>query len=71
MEFLVKYDEAKIAIQEIVDMPDRYIDLLIKLLHQNKGILSERKRKHFEQLTDVELSRIENVFREIFPSPKI
>jgi len=40
MVFLVKYDETKAAIQEIVDMPDRYIDLLIKLLHQNKGVLS-------------------------------
>mgnify|MGYP001545365566 FL=1 len=71
MEFLVKYDEAKTAIQEIVDMPDRYIDLLIKLLHQNKGLLSERKRKHFTQLTDSELSRIETVFREVFPSSNI
>lgn len=68
MEFLVKYDDAKTAIQEIVDMPDRYIDLLIKLLHQNKGKLSERKRKHFGQLTEHELSQIEAVFREVFPS---
>jgi hypothetical protein len=68
MEFLVKYDEAKIAIQEIVDMPDQYIDLLIKLLHQNKGILSERKRKHFEQLTDSEISQIQAVFKQVFPS---
>lgn len=66
MEFLVKYDETKAAIQEIVDMPDRYIDLLIKLLHQNKGVLSGRKRKNFEQLTDHELSQIEAVFKEIF-----
>jgi len=66
MEFLVKYDEAKAAIQEIVDMPDQHIDLLIKLLHQNKGVLSARKRKSFERLTDHELSQIEAVFREIF-----
>jgi len=70
MEFLVKYDEAKSAIQEIVDMPDRYIDLLIKLLHQNKGVLSGRKRQHFERLTDRELSQIETIFKDIF-SPKV
>ncbi len=68
MEFLVKYDEVKAAIQEIVDMPDRYIDLLIKILHQNKGGLSGRKRKNFERLTDHEISQIEAVFKEIFSS---
>lgn len=66
MEFLVKYDEVKAAIQDVVDMPDRYIDLLIKLLHQNKGVLSVRKRQHFERLTDEELSQIEAVFKDIF-----
>jgi hypothetical protein len=66
MEFLVKYDEVKAAVQEIVDMPDRYIDLLIKLLHQNKGMLSARKRKNFERLTDDEVSRIEAAFKDIF-----
>ena len=49
-------------------MPDRYIDLLIKLLHQNKEVLSGRKRQHFERLTDRALSQIETVFKEIFSS---
>lgn len=66
MEFLMKYDEIKLSAQEIVDMPDRDMDLLIKLLHQNKGELSSRKRKLFEKLTDQEISQIETVFRKIF-----
>ena len=66
MEFLLKYDEAKAAIQEIVDMPDKDIDLMIKFLHQNKGILASRKRKHFDKLTDDEINQMEKVFKEIF-----
>ena len=66
MEFLLKYDEAKAAIQEIVDMPDKDIDLMIKFLHQNKGMLAGRKRKHFDKLTDDEINQMENVFKEIF-----
>jgi hypothetical protein len=47
--FLVMYDKAKGAIQEIVDLPDRQIDLFISLCIQSNGKLSARKREsHFE-----------------------
>jgi hypothetical protein len=66
MDFLMKYDEVKAAIQGIVDMPDRNIDMMIKFLHQNKGELAARKRKYFEELTDDEIARIQSNFKEIF-----
>ena len=66
MEFLLKYDEVKHGIQEIVDMPDKDIDLMIKFLHQNRGILSLRKRKNFEKLSPGEISQMESLFKEIF-----
>ena len=69
MEFLVKYDEAKIAIQYIVDMPDKDIDLLIRLLHQNKGMFPARKRKHFEKLTDDEILQMQTAFQNAFNMP--
>ncbi len=69
MEFLVKYDEVKSAIQEIVDMPDKDTDLMIKFLHQNKGVLATRKRKNFEKLTDPEIAKMESAFKEIFNIP--
>lgn len=43
LAFLAKYDETKKAIQEIVDMPDRQIDLFIRFCLQNNGRLSVRK----------------------------
>lgn len=60
LSFLAKYDEAKSAIQEIVDMPDRKIDLFIRFCLQNNGRLSARKRvSQFDFLTDEEVTAME------------
>ncbi len=60
LNFLISYDRTKAAIQDIVDMPDRRIDLFIRLCLQNNGRLSGGKRRsHFDMLTDEEVSRLE------------
>jgi Fic family protein len=60
LTFLVNYDRTKRAIQEILDMPDRSIDLFIRLCLQNRGRLSQRKREDaFPSLTDAEVARME------------
>jgi Fic family protein len=60
LAFLANYDTTKKVIQEIVDMPDRQIDLFIRLCLQNNGRLSMGKRKsNFNSLTDEEISRME------------
>ncbi len=65
LDFLAKYDRTKQGIQDVVDMPDRLIDLFIHLCLQNNGRLSERKRDtHFKFLTDSELAALENAVRE-------
>jgi len=65
LSFLASYDGAKRAIQAIIDMPDRLIDLFIQLCLQNNGRLSMRKRAgHFNFLTDEELSSMEQAVRE-------
>ena len=65
LTFLVNYDHTKAAIQEIVDMPDRLIDLFIKLCLQNHGSLSARKRAaHFDFLQDDELSLLEQAVND-------
>ena len=61
LQFLSNYDRAKSEIQAIVDMPDRLIDLFIRLCWQNQGKLSERKRKkHFPELTEGEIIKLES-----------
>lgn len=65
LSFLANYDNTKKAIQDIIDMPDRLIDLFIQLCLQNKGSLSARKRSaHFDFLTDEELSAMEQAVRD-------
>jgi Fic family protein len=65
LSFLAHYDNTKKAIQEIIDMPDRLIDLFIQLCLQNNGSLSDRKRAaHFDFLADEELLAMEQAVKE-------
>jgi hypothetical protein len=65
LNFLVNYDKTKKAIQDIIDMPDRLIDLFIQLCLQNNGSLSARKRtSHFDFLTDEELAAMEQAVKD-------
>ncbi|MCL2648889.1 MAG: Fic family protein, partial [Phycisphaerales bacterium] len=67
LKFLQSYDTTKEALQEIVDMPDRFIDLFIRLCLQNHGTLSAGKRKsHFEKLTNEEVSKMEAVVKAAY-----
>jgi hypothetical protein len=67
LTFLANYDQTKKAIQEIVDMPDRKIDLFIQACLQNNGRLSTRKRtSHFELLSDEEVTRMEDAVRSAY-----
>jgi hypothetical protein len=66
-EYLRNYDRARSIIQEIVDMPDRLLDLFITVSLQNRGKLSGKKRKAvFSMLTDEEVEKMENCIQEIF-----
>lgn len=61
LAFLASYDR---ICQDIVDMPDRQIDLFIRFCLQNNGRPSERKRvSHFGFLTDDEIARMEQAVR--------
>ena len=65
LRFLADYDSTKKAIQDVIDMPDRQIDLFIRICLQNNGRLSANKRKsHFDFLSDDELISLENIMRE-------
>ncbi len=65
LSFLANYNSTKKAIQYIIDMPDRLIDLFIRICLENNGRLSANKKKsHFDFLSDDELFSMENVIRE-------
>lgn len=65
LSFLTNYDSTKRAIQDVIDMPDRLIDLLIRCCLQNHGRLSKRKREEFfPMLSDQEVESLEQAIRE-------
>ncbi len=69
LAFLAGYGRAKAAMQAVVDMPDRQIDLFIRCCLQNHGHLSAAKRgSHFGSLTDDEISRMEGIIQSHRPS---
>ncbi|MDO9567231.1 MAG: Fic family protein [Candidatus Desulfaltia sp.] len=69
LTFLAKYDETKKVIQEIVDMPDRQIDIFIRFCLQNNGRLSERKRaSNFGYLSEDEIHRMEQAVQSAYGS---
>jgi len=67
LSFLAQYDETKKAIQAIVDMPDRKIDLFIRFCLQNNGRLSARKRSNqFDFLSDEEVVGMEQAIQTAY-----
>ena len=67
LAFLTRYDAARKAIQEIVDMPDRQVDLFIRFCSQNDGRLSVRKRaSHFSLLSDEEVASMERAVQSVY-----
>ncbi|WP_454888285.1 Fic family protein [Sphingobium herbicidovorans] len=57
--FLAMFDRAMEGVRTIVDMPDRRAALLIRLMLQNGGRLSNSKRGQFDELTDAEIAEME------------
>jgi hypothetical protein len=67
LAFIANYDKTQKVVQEIVDMPDRQIDLFIRFCLQNNGRLSARKRtSHFGFLSDEEIVRMEQAVQSAY-----
>ena len=71
LAFIASYDNTKRAIQEIVDMPDRKIDLFVQCCLRNNGRLSARKRELFSVLSDDEIARLEEAVRTGYGSDRV
>ncbi len=67
IHFLQKFDQARTAIAEVVDMPDRKREQLLMRLHKNGGKLARKRREgEFSELTDREIADIEEAYRDAF-----
>ena len=71
LSFLAMFDRAMEGVRKIVDMPDRRAALLIRLMLQNGGRLSNSKRGQFDELTDPEIAGMEQaVQRAVAEAPE-
>jgi hypothetical protein len=67
IDFLRRNDEAKRRIMNLVEMPDRMTENLVRLIRVNDGKLGRKRREgEFEKLTDGEVVSIEAIVREAF-----
>lgn len=65
--FLEQRDRFHRRIAEMLDMPERLVDLLLRFLRQCHGRLSKRARTHeFAALTDDEVNEIEAIYADLF-----
>ncbi|MEI8300130.1 MAG: Fic family protein [Chlamydiota bacterium] len=62
--FLTEYDTIKRLCKEVVDMSDQRMDLFIRCVNQNQGVLSSRKRESsFGMLSDEEIHKMEDIIK--------
>lgn len=66
LRFLCGYDTEHIAVREIVNLPDRQLDLLLRLQHQNNARLAKAKRERFAEITNAELKWMKAGFAAAF-----
>lgn len=65
LDFIVAFRTTKNAVRDIVDMPDRKIDLFIRFCLQNRGRLSKNKaEKEFPELSPEEIAALEQAVRD-------
>ena len=67
LAFLAHRDEFHRRVTHVVDMGERTLDLLLRFLRQNRGVLSRRAREgEFEKLVDEEVAEIEEIYASLF-----
>jgi hypothetical protein len=65
--FLIKADQFRAGVADLVDMPERTLDNLFGILRLNGGRLSKRAREHeFAALSAEEVARIEELYADSF-----
>jgi Fic family protein len=67
VQFLEAFERFDIAIQQVVDMPDRSIERLRAFLQQGDGHLSKRARtKEFAAFSEQEAAEVEQIYADTF-----
>jgi len=63
LEFVAVYDVAYKAVRDVIDMPDRRASQFVQMCLQNNGVLAKRKRSMFEELSDADVTTLQDAIR--------
>jgi hypothetical protein len=67
LDYLDRMDRASRTLREVLDLPDRRLNLLLAIIHQNGGRLSSNKRQsEFADLDDTEVAEAERTYQNAF-----
>ena len=67
IDYLLGFDTAYAALNEIMDWPAHSLELFIRVVHSNSGRLSKSKHKsHFDWLSQKEIDEAERIVRSSF-----
>ncbi len=65
--FLESFDRFASEVQDIMELPRRVVDLLVRVLEQGDGKLSGRAlKKEFSALTEAEIEEVETLYERAF-----
>ena len=70
LAWLQGYDIALSALNTEMDVPQKDLSALIRMIQSNKGTLSEKRRKQYVHLPEPVLNRIEEVVQQAFETRK-
>lgn len=71
IDFLLGFDKACQALNQLLDWPDHSLELFVRVVHQNSGQLSKTKQQsHFHWMTPDEIKQAEDLVRQAFASIK-
>lgn len=64
LDFVVRFRATRQALDAIVALPDRLLNLFVKLCLNNGGRLSAAKRKHFAMLSEAEVKAMQRAVKD-------
>ena len=70
IDMLVVADKLYHALDKALDLSAKELRLMVKIILDNNGRLSRRKRKHFEFLTTADFEIIESICTELLDAHK-
>lgn len=64
LDYLVRWEQARSRMREIVDMPNKKVTQFILFAQQNKGVFPKGRRGFFPELSDEEIASLAKIVRE-------